>query len=197
MFDHLERSFRRLANEHTGTRSQAFELAHIGVGALVDIGATGFLDQQGGERIAPALGAGGKKLRHQRVAITIHHQAGQAVALAMHQAQRAQGALRHQFTAQRQRSAQAAAEKRLVYGFGRIKTPDAGANLRLRAECGAGAQAAAGIAHLDRIARLRIAARVVYGAGKNPRVHARQQFFAAGLEDNVRTGFHGGSASAG
>jgi len=38
---------------------------------------------------------------------------------------------------------------------------------------------------------------MVDGAGKYPRMAAREQLFAAGLEDDAWRGFHGGSASAG
>ena len=114
----------------------------------------------------------------------------------MHQAQPRGGALGHQFAPQGQRAADAAAEKCLIDGFGGIKAPDARADLRMRAERRATAQLAARVAHLDGVASLRIAGGVINGAGKNPGMYARQQFFAAGLEDDAGRGFHVVGASA-
>ena len=65
---------------------QALQVAHAGIGALVQAGQAGQLQQRIGNHLLPAFGTAAQKLGHQRVAVLVHHQTGQAIGLAMHQA---------------------------------------------------------------------------------------------------------------
>ena len=83
-----QRAALRFPRDEPGSRLQALQLAHLGVGALEHRFAAGGFEQAVQDRLAPALDAGGEELRHQHVGVAVHHQAGQAVRLAVHQAHR-------------------------------------------------------------------------------------------------------------
>ena len=106
-----QRAALRLPRAKPTRGSQALELAHLGVGALEDRFAAGKLRQGIQDRVAPALDAGGEELRDQHVGVAVDDQAGQAVGLAVHQAQRIGVLRRRQRFAQRERLLDPAAEE--------------------------------------------------------------------------------------
>src|SRR5436190_8951356 len=69
-------------------RLEPFQLARLGVRALVDRLAAGELGERVEDRIAPALDARGKELRHQHVGVTVDDEARQAIRLGVDQTQR-------------------------------------------------------------------------------------------------------------
>ena len=146
--------------------SQAFELAHFGVGALEDRLAAGELRQGIQDRVAPALDARGEELRDQHVGVAVDHQARQAVGFAVHQAQRIGVLRRRQRVAQGKRLLDPIAEESRVDGFGRVEGPDARADLRLRAVRRVRQHLARAVAHLERLAGR--AARLLHRAGEDP-----------------------------
>src|SRR3546814_18652129 len=60
------------------------ELLHMILGEAVEPAPGKLLAQRGVDPLPVAVHPGGEKLDHQQVAITVHHQPGQAVALGMH-----------------------------------------------------------------------------------------------------------------
>ncbi len=62
-----------------------FELAHVGIRALVDARGGGRVDERGDDRVAPSLGAGRRELQHDGVRIAIGDHARQTVGFAVDQ----------------------------------------------------------------------------------------------------------------
>ena len=121
-----------LAAHPTDAGIQPFETAAAGVRAFIDFLQAGVRDQGIGNCVFPALATCAAELRHQGIAIAVHDQAGQAVGLAVHQAQAI--ASYRQSRACIKRGANARSEKSGVNAIAFLKTPDACANARLRAK---------------------------------------------------------------
>jgi hypothetical protein len=66
-----------------GPEVEAFLLLHVLVGERVQAAARELRAQRFVDPLAVAVHAGGEELHHQQVAVTVHHQPGQAVALAV------------------------------------------------------------------------------------------------------------------
>ena len=112
-----------LAAQPAGLLGQAFKVAHLGVGTLVQAGQAGRGQQLVGDERLPALAAGRQELRHQGVGIAVDDQARQAVGLAMDQAQRV--GRDRQPRPQGQRPGDALLEEAGIDALGLIETPDA------------------------------------------------------------------------
>ena len=172
---------RQRAAQNAGARRQAFQIAHLGIGTLVEIGAAGQFHQQIGQRPAPALHPRRQHLHHQRVAVAVHHQAGQAVGFAVHQPH-AVGDL-GQFLAQADGARQTRPQEGLVDGLVFPISPHPSQNLRFGAIRGQRQESPVGIAHRHGFAGLRLALDALDGAGKNPGVAVLQGFLPTGIED--------------
>jgi hypothetical protein len=83
-----QRCASRLPRANPERERESLHRAHLRVGALVDRFASGRLGERVQDRLAPALGAGGKELCDEHVGVAIHHETRQAVRFAVHQAQR-------------------------------------------------------------------------------------------------------------
>jgi len=73
------------ATQPAGDLGQALQRTGAGVGSFVQALQAGGFQQRISQRSLPALGAATGELRHQGVAVTVHHQAGQPIGFAMHQ----------------------------------------------------------------------------------------------------------------
>ncbi len=119
------------------SRREPFELAHVGVRALVDARGTGCHDQRLGDRVAPAIATRRRQLDDDRVCIAVGDDSGQAVGFAMDDS--APGMARVQHRAPRGDGARDPThEERAVDGLARIECPDARPDLRCRRVGGAG-----------------------------------------------------------
>ena len=181
-----DRAARRgaVAAHEARARLEAFELARLGIGALVDRLAAGELGERIEDRIAPALDAGGEKLGDQHVGIAVDDQAGQAVRFRVHQAQRIRVLGGGQALAHGKRAHYPVAEERGIDLLGRIEGPDPRADLRRGAVRRARPCFPGSVAHLDGIAALRLVGDALDRAGKDPRMAAAQRFLAPGFEVN-------------
>src|SRR5262249_16912862 len=180
-----DRAARRVAvaAREADAGGQRLELAHLGVGALEDRLRRGELRERVEDRVAPALDARGEELRHQHVRVAVDDQAGQAVGLAVHQAQRVGVAPCRQRLAQRERALDAPAEESRVHFLARVEGPHASADLRLRAVRGAPVRFPGSVLDLHRIARAGLARYLFDRAGEEPGMAPPQGLLAPLLED--------------
>jgi hypothetical protein len=155
----------------------------LGIRALEHRGAARRLDQRVEDRLAPALGARREELRDEHVGVAVHHHAGQAVGLAVHEAQRIGVPRRGQGIAQRERAAHPSREERLVDRCARLEAPDARADLRGGAPRGERERRALGAFHLHRVARAGLAGHALHRTGEDPRVAALHRLLAPLLQD--------------
>src|SRR5262245_25797099 len=161
---------------------QGLEFAHLGVRAFEDRLGGGELRERVQDQVAPALDAGGEELRHQHVGIAVDDQAGQAVGLTVHQAQRVGMAPRRQRLAQGESTLDPAAEKGRIHLLRRVEGPHARPDLRLGAVPGLPVKLPAGVLEVHRIAGTRFADDLVDTARKEPRMAPFERLLASPLE---------------
>ncbi len=173
-----------VAAHEARARLEPFQLARLGVRALVDRLAAGELGERVEDRIAPALDAGSEELRHQHVGVAVDDEARQSVGFGMDQAHRVAVLRRGQRLAYGERAQHAIAEERRVDLFRRIEGPHARADLRGGAVGSARNHLPGARAHIDCVAGLRTAAHALDRAGEKPWVATAQRFLATCLEVN-------------
>ncbi len=167
-------------------RCEAFELAHIGVRALVDAKRGRRFDQCRDDRVAPSLGARGRQLQHDGFRVPVGDDARQSVGFAVEQP--ASGVTRVLHRGPRRDGARdATREERGIDSLVRIERPDPRPDLRnrrvrgARDECAVGRQDVDGSPGLDRLGRRG------NRTGENPGMTLPQRFLAARLERQRRS----------
>ncbi len=163
--------------------------ARAGVGALVQPRAAGDLQQRVGNHVLETLDAAGGELRHQRVGVAVHDEAGQAVGFAVDQAHAV--AVDAEQAARMHGALDARAQKGRVDALGFVEAPDPRADARGRAQRRPGEELPVGRFDAHRFAR--VGAALGDGAFEHPGVAALQRAFLAGFESD---GFHAADCRA-
>ena len=175
----------RHAAQPAGGLRQAFERPDLGVRPLVQQRESSRPEQGVGNHVLPAFHPGRQELRHQRVGIPVDDQPGQAVRLAVDQAQAVaadvkagpgpDGALDQ------------GVQECCVYALRLVETPGPRADFRTRAEGRPGQELSAAGLHFHGFARIGASARD--GRVKNPGMAAQQGALLALPKSNR---FHAG-----
>ena len=175
----------RAAAQPAAGRLEALALPRRGVAALVESRRAARLQQGIGDRPLPALGAGRQELRREHVGVAVDDEPGQAVGLAVDEANAVAGDRQPAADVDRRRDA--AGEEGGVDALGLVEAPGAQADERLRAVGRPGEEAP--VARLDthRLARVGLAA--VDAALEHPRVTAQQRALLSGAQADGLQGF--------
>ncbi len=163
---------------------QALQLPHAGIGAFVEPGEAGGLQQGVGDHGFPALGAGAGELRHQGVAVAVHDQAGQAVGLPVHQAHAV--AVDREALPRPDRAVHGRGEECGVDALRLVEAPGAGADARCGAEGGPRQEAAVRRLHPHGLPA--VAAALGNGRFEDPGMAAQEGTLLARAQAD---GFHG------
>jgi len=129
VLDDLERSVGRCSRDQSGARRETFELAPLGIGALMDPGAAAPLAKDRDQRFAPSLAARGKKLNDQRIRVAVGDEAREPVRLSVHEPHRI-GCFRRNLRApERERCFDSFSEQIRAGDVRLLEAPDAGPDL--------------------------------------------------------------------
>ncbi len=190
MFDDLERSVGRCARDQSGARGKTFELASLGIGALVDPRAAAPLAEDRDQRVAPPLAARGKELHHQRVRVAVGDEAGEPVRLPVHEPQRIGRLRRNRCAPQVERRSDSLFEQIRAGNFRLLKAPDAGPDLRGRAVRRPGEETSVCAPDIHGITALRRSRDLGDRPGKDPRVAPQERALAPGLQSEAGRSAH-------
>src|SRR4029434_6834924 len=110
-------------------RTQAFKVADVRIGTLIDALRSGRGRQGGGDRLAPTLATGRRNLQHDGLAVTVGDHTRQSVRFAVDQAATVVACIEHR-RAHLDGVCDATDEERGVDFFTLVECPHAGADLR-------------------------------------------------------------------
>jgi hypothetical protein len=158
---------------------QPFLFAHVRIRPLHDALRLPELVQRCQDRLFLAFNAHRERLHHQKIAVFVDDEAGQAVGLGVDQAVGGGGWFQVEQLAVVPGLLQTAVPKPLINWLIPLPTQQAHSNLGVGIVVAGGEETAVAVQNLHQIARLRIALHPANRPGKQPRMPVQHRFFSA------------------
>src|SRR6266705_696602 len=185
VLDDLERAVGRRAGDQSGACTETFELAPLGIGALMDPRTAAPLAQDRDQFFAPSLAARRKELHHQCIRVAVSDEAREPVRLSVHEPHCIGRFRWNQRAPKRERGIDSLCEQIRAGDFRLLEAPDTRPDLRGGAVPPPGEETAVGSLDLHGIAAVRRSTDLGDRAGKDPRVAPQERALASGLQSEL------------